>query len=221
MSVFVYHDPKTVGLSAATLISARLIEDPSAVLGIDYHENLLPAYEALSAMTESGLLNWNEAKVYQLFEFLPDGSGEQRIANLLGKALFAKTDISEKQYAVPYSTLRAPEVTAELFENAILADGGLDAALIAVRRDGSLLLNRGVDCPVTTHIERDQNDGFLTAGLSALMQAKRLIVVGIGRDCADAVRGMLKGSLTDSPLSALKLHPNATFLLDEEAAEML
>ena len=221
MSVFVYHEPKTVGECAATLLCAQLIRDPSSVLGIDYHENLLSVYESLSAMTERGLLNWNEAKIYQLFEFLPDGSGEQRIANLLGKALFAKTDISEKQYCVPYSSVRPQEVTADLYENAILSDGGLDAALLAVRRDGSLLMNRGTDCATVTHIERDETDGFTTVGLSALMQAKHLIVVGLGRDCADAVRSMLKGSLTESPLSALKLHPNATFILDEAAAEML
>ena len=221
MSVFVYHEPKTVGACAATLLCAQLISDPSSVLGIDYHENLLPVYESLSTMTENGLLNWNEAKIYQLFEFLPDGSGEQRIANLLGKALFAKTDISEKQYSVPFSSVRAAEVTADYYENAILSDGGLDVALVAVRRDGSLLMNRRSDCTTVTHIERDENDGFITVGLSALMQAKRLIVVGIGTDCAEATRSMLKGNLTESPLSALKLHPNATFILDEEAAEML
>lgn len=221
MSVFVYHEPKTVGVSAATLIAAQLIQTPSSVLGIDYHENLLPVYDSLSAMTENGLLNWNDAQIYQLFEFLPDESGEQRIANLLGKALFAKTDISEKQYAVPFSKTRAPETTADCYESAILKDGGLDVALLAVRRDGSLLMNRRADCAPFTHVERDEDDGFITVGLSALMQAKHLIVVGTGRECADAVRTMLRANLTESPLSALKLHPNATFILDEEAAEML
>ena len=138
MSVLIFRDEKTVGVCAATMIAAEVLREPNCVIGVDYHETLLPVYDSLSAMTENGLLAWNDAKIYQLFEFLPDDSGEQRIANLLGKALFAKTDISEKQYVVPFSTDRIPEETARLFEESILNDGGLDVALVAVRHDGTL-----------------------------------------------------------------------------------
>jgi len=221
MSVLIYRDPKTVGVSAATLIAAHLIADQKFVFGADYHEMLLPAYDALSEMTENGLLNWDEAHVYQLFEFLPDENGEQRIANLLGKALFAKTDISDRQYSVPFSVSLPEEITAEVFEQSILDDGGLDAALIAVRHDGSLLMNRAANSPLETHVERDEEDGFITVSLSALMQAKHLIVVATGNNSAEAVKTMLQGNVTESPMAALRLHSNVTFLLDEEAAALL
>ena len=220
-SVLIYRDPKTVGVCAATMIASHLLTDPNSVIGVDYHETLLSAFESLSAMTDNGLLDWGDARIFQLFEFLPDETGEQRIANLLGKALFARTDISEEQYVVPFSTDLSEEEAARTFENAILDAGGLDVALIAVRRDGSLLMNRAYDCPPETHHETIDQDGFITAGLSALMQAKHLIVVGSGRNAAAAVRTMLRGTLSDSPLAALRLHPGATFVLDEEAAEML
>ncbi len=221
MSVLIYRDPKTVGAAAATLIASHLITDQKFVFGADYHEMLLPVYDSLSAMTENGLLNWDEAHVYQLFEFLPDENGEQRIANLLGKALFAATDISDRQYSVPFSASMPPEITAEVFEQSILDDGGLDAALIAVRHDGSLLMNRSADSDPETHVVRDEEDGFITVGLSALMQAKHPIVVATGRNSSEAVKHMLQGTITESPMAALRLHPGATFLLDEEAAELL
>ena len=221
MSILIYRDPKTVGVAAATLIASHLIADQKFVFGADYHEMLLPTYDSLSAMTENGLLNWNEAHVYQLFEFLPDENGEQRIANLLGKALFAKTDISDRQYSVPFSATMPPESTSEFFEQSILEDGGFDAVLIAVRHDGSLLMNRSCDSDPETHVERDDGDGFITVGLSALMQGMHPIVVATGINSADAVRTMLKGNITESPVAALRLHPGATFLLDEEAAELL
>lgn len=221
MSVLIYRDSKTAGVCAATLFASHVLRDPGAVLGVDYHENLLPVYESLSAMTENGLLNWSEAHVYQLFEFLSDESKEQRIANLLGKALFAKTDISEEQYLVPFAEPDHAKEVADAFDRSIRLDGGLDASLIAVRQDGSLLMNRSVDAIPYTHPEMEDGNGFLTVGVATLMQTKHPIVVGLGKSCAEAVRNMIKGNLTDSPLSALKLHANATFILDEEAAELL
>ena len=221
MSVLVYKDEKTVGVCAATMIAAEMLTNPNCMIGADYHETLLPVYDSLSAMTENGLLAWNDVRIYQLFEFLPDESGEQRIANLLGKALFAKTDIIEKQYTVPFSSVHSPEETARLFEEAILNDGGLDVALIAVRHDGALLMNQSAERDPASHMEAIDGDWFITAGLNVLMQCKHPIVIATGKNVSGAVRAMLKGSLVDTPLAALRLHPGATFVLDEEAAELL
>lgn len=221
MSVLIYREPKSVGVAAATLLCAELLKDPAAMIGVDYHENLLPVYESLSAMTENGLLNWSDAHVFQLFEFLADASKEQRIANLLGKALFAKTDISDAQYAVPFADAEHADAAAAAYEQSIQKAGGLDAVLLAVRQDGALLMNHAADANPFTHKETEEGNGFITTGLAALMQAKHLIVVGLGGACAQAVKTMLQGSITESPLAALKLHPNVTFVLDEEASEML
>ncbi len=221
MSVLIYRDAKSVGVCAATLLASHILSEPNAAIGVDYHENLLPVYESLSAMTENGLLNWSEAKIFQLFEFLSDETSEQRIANLLGKALFAKTDISEEQYAVPFANTEQAEEVADSFEQRIRSAGGLDAALIAVRQDGSLLMNRKPDADPFVHPETEEGNGFITAGLTTIMQTKHPIIVGIGKSCAEAVKTMMKGSLTESPLSALKLHAGATFIFDEEAIELL
>ena len=221
MSVLIYHDAQTAGMCAATLFASHLLRDPKCVLGVDYHENLVPAYNMLASMTENDLLNWSEARIYQLFEFLADDSGEQRIANLLGKALFARTDVSEKQYAVPFAKEADAKPCADAFESSILADGGLDAALIAVRQDGSLLMNRSVSEEPYTHVLSGDGNGFITVGLAAIMQAKHPIIVATGSASAEAVKSMLHGSISDSPLAALKLHPQATFILDEEAASLL
>ena len=221
MSILIYRDPKSVGACAATLLASHILRDPSCTIGVDYHENLLPVYDSLSAMTENGLLNWSETHVFQLFEFLADETKEQRIANLLGKALFAKTEISDAQYRVPFSAIEHAAEAADAYEKSITDAGGLDAALIAVRQDGSLLMNRGTDADPFTHPETEDGNGFITVGLSAIMQTKHPIIVAIGGSCAQSVRTMLKGNLTESPLSALKLHAGATFILDEEAGEML
>lgn len=221
MNVLIYRNAESVWTGAAILIASHLLTDPKCVIGVDYHEMLVPVYRSLSVMTDRGLLNWDTAKVYQLFEFLPVGGIEQRIAKLLGKALFAKTGISEDQYTVPFSTELTPEETAKTFERSVLLDGGLDVALLAVRQDGSILMNRSADCDPAAHVENVDGDGFITAGTALLMQAKHPVVVAAGKAFAESVKAMLSGSLKDSPLAVLRLHPGATFIMDEEAAELL
>ena len=58
MSILIYRDAKTVGVCAATMIAAQILSEPNCVIGVDYHETLLPAFDSLSAMTENGLLAW-------------------------------------------------------------------------------------------------------------------------------------------------------------------
>ena len=221
MSVLIYRDAKSVGACASMLVASHLLTDPMCVLGVDYHETLLPVYESLSMLTENGILNWTDARIYQLYEFLPVNGSEQRIANLLGKALFSKTGVSEKQYAVPFSSELSPKAVSETFEQSILNDGGLDAVLVAVRQDGSLLMNTSADSELGIHEAKIDTDGFITAGIATIMQTKHPIIVAIGRNNAGAVKEMLCANLKDSPLAALRLHSNATFIMDEEAASLL
>lgn len=221
MSVLIYRNTESVGTCAAMLIASHMLTDPRCVIGVDYHESLLPTFYALNELTEHGLLRWDSTKVYQLFEFVPAENKEKRIAKLLGKALFAETGIAEEHYKIPFCSELTPKKTAEAFERSVLEDGGLDVALIAVRQDGSLLMNRTADCDPASHEETADGDSFVTAGLSMLMQAKHPIVVATGKAFSEAVKNMLSGNLTESPLAALRLHLGATFILDEEAAELL
>ena len=109
------------------------------------------------------------------------------------------------------------------FEDAILQAGGMDVALLTVGPDGSLLFNasEGEIAP-TTHVELYQGDKIVTAGLSTLMSAKKLIVLMTGQEMAEAARSVIKGAVNSNlPASMLQLHAAATFLLDEEAASLL
>jgi len=62
----------------------------------------------------------------------------------------------------------------------------------------------------------------LTVGMSAIMCAKRALMLATGREKAEAVGKMLNGPLTTRvPASFLQLHRDATALLDRAAASRL
>ena len=222
MSVLVFSDAQTAAAAAATLLAGQLIEKPSLVLGVDCAPALVSAFHSLSAMTANGLLNWGKATVFQLSERVRE-EGKASLRSFLDESLFGDLSLKSAQVLAPADASDNWADSCHGFEDAILQAGGMDVALLTVGPDGSLLFNgpEGEIAP-TTHVELYQGDKIVTAGLSTLMSAKKLIVLMTGQEMAEAARSAIKGAVNSSlPASMLQLHAAATFLLDEEAASLL
>ena len=222
MSVLVFSDAQTAAAAAATLLAGQLIEKPSLVLGVDCAPALVSAFHSLSAMTANGLLNWGKATVFQLSERVQE-EGKASLRSFLDESLLGDLALKSAQVLAPADASDNWADSCHGFEDAILQAGGMDVALLTVGPDGSLLFNgpEGEIAP-TTHVELYQGDKIVTAGLSTLMSAKKLIVLMTGQEMAEAARSAIKGAVNSSlPASMLQLHAAATFLLDEEAASLL
>ena len=222
MSVLVFSDAQTAAAAAATLLAGQMIEKPSLVLGVDCAPALISAFHSLSAMTANGLLNWGKATVFQLSERVQE-EGKASLRSFLDESLLGDLALKSAQVLAPADASDNWADSCHGFEDAILQAGGMDVALLTVGPDGSLLFNgpEGEIAP-TTHVELYQGDKIVTAGLSTLMSAKKLIVLMTGQEMAEAARSAIKGAVNSSlPASMLQLHAAATFLLDEEAASLL
>lgn len=222
MSVLVFSDAQTAAAAAATLLAGQLIEKPSLVLGVDCAPALVSAFHSLSAMTANGLLNWGKATVFQLSERVRE-EGKASLRSFLDESLLGDLALKSAQVLAPADASDNWADSCHGFEDAILQAGGMDVALLTVGPDGSLLFNgpEGEIAP-TTHVELYQGDKIVTAGLSTLMSAKKLIVLMTGQAMAETAQGAIRGAVrSDLPASMLQLHAAATFLLDEEAASLL
>ena len=222
MSVLVFSDAQTAAAAAATLLAGQLIEKPSLVLGVDCAPTLVSAFHSLSAMTANGLLNWGKATVFQLSERVRE-EGKASLRSFMDETLYGDLSLTNGQVLAPADASDNWADSCHSFEDAILQAGGMDVALLTVGPDGSVLFNgpEGEIAP-TTHVELYQGDKIVTAGLSTLMSAKKLIVLMTGQEMAEAARSAIKGAVNSSlPASMLQLHAAATFLLDEEAASLL
>ena len=222
MSVLVFSDAQTAAAAAATLLAGQLIEKPSLVLGVDCAPALVSAFHSLSAMTANGLLNWGKATVFQLSERVRE-EGKASLRSFLDESLLGDLALKSAQVLAPADASDNWADSCHGFEDAILQAGGMDVALLTVGPDGSLLFNgpEGEVAP-TTHVELYQGDKIVTAGLSTLMSAKKLIVLMTGQEMAETARSVIKGAVNSNlPASMLQLHAAATFLLDEDAASLL
>lgn len=63
---------------------------------------------------------------------------------------------------------------------------------------------------------------YVTMGPKAVMETRELVIMANGKRKAEAVKKLLTGPVTNNfPASILKLHPNVTLIIDEEAASLL
>ena len=223
MSVLIYRDVHTAGVAAATMFASALMENPRCNIGVTYDSSLDHTFDSLRAMLSDGLFSFADARLYQLCEFVPDSEDAASVQSLLSNALFSNVEITADRYVVPFDDNRNWVQICSDFESDILDHGGLDLVLLALRQDGSLLYNlAGEELAPVTHVETIGNEKVVSAGMATLMQAKKIMVVATGMDCAETVRHMLCGPVCDKqPVSYLALHQNVTFILDEEAASLL
>ena len=222
MSVLVFSDAQTTAAAAATLLAGQLIEKPSLVLGIDSADALSPVFHSLSAMTANGLLSWGKATVFQLSERVRE-EGKASLRAFMNESLYGELSLSDRQVIAPDDASENWADSCHGFEDAILQAGGMDVLLLSVGQDGSLLFNAPEgDVAPTTHVELYRGEKIVTAGLSTLMSARKLIVFMTGREMAETAQSAIRGAVNSNlPASMLQLHAAATFLLDEEAASLL
>jgi 6-phosphogluconolactonase/glucosamine-6-phosphate isomerase/deaminase len=117
--------------------------------------------------------------------------------------------------------------------------GGLDAILLGIGADGhycgnlpgttkfsDLTTEVACDEKMKQRIGRlfnDENDvpeSYVTMGPRSIMNAKHLILAACGAHKAEIIRTFLEGGVDEKiPASILKMHPNLTLLVDEEAGK--
>jgi len=126
------------------------------------------------------------------------------------------------------------------YENTITKAGGLDMVFVEIGSQGQIGLNFGpcglaegtivVDIPehvVDNHarfFERYRNTPrhAFTMGLRTVLSAHRLFAIASGDTTADAVSQIILGTFNENaPATCIRLHENAVFYLDVNAASKL
>ena len=127
------------------------------------------------------------------------------------------------------------------YDKIIRNDGGLDAIMIGMGSDGHFCGN----LPNITKFEYETYeiladekmkellgselgdikyapDSYVTMGPKSVFAAKKIILIVNGKHKASIVKKALEGPVTEEvPSSILRLHPDITIILDEEAASEL
>jgi len=165
--------------------------------------------------------DWSQIKIFILDVNYPQNPSEPE-----SFYSFAKKYLPAKKFFILDSRTQNPEQECREYERKIIQAGGLDLAVLGIGANGHIAYNEpGTSFDSLTHLAKLQNQKFefgLTIGIKTIMSAKKIILLAKGAAKAVIVKRAIEGPVDIScPASILQTHPDATYILDQEAGALL
>ncbi|MCI8538572.1 MAG: glucosamine-6-phosphate deaminase [Oscillospiraceae bacterium] len=237
MNIISVKDYDALGVQAAKLIAAQVIQKPDCVLGLATGSSPISTYQALIEWYNKGLLDFSKVRTVNLDEYRGlQPTHDQSYAYFMRDNLFDHINIDKANTNIPDGTNPDAEAEAARYEAVIAGLGGIDLQLLGLGFNGHIGFNEPApEFPVTTHCV-DLTDSTIqankrffasagdvprqayTMGIRAIMQARRVVMVVSGGGKAGIIKEAFTGPVTPQvPASILQLHPNFTLVADEAA----
>ena len=225
---------------AAEIVAARFRAKPDAVLLLPTGTTPLGMYGRLAQLHAEEGLSFVRATFFNLDEYLglaPDHPASYHV--YMEETFYELVDADPARVHVPDGSAPDPEAECERYEAAIREAGGVDLAVLGIGRNGHIGFNEpGASFGSRTRVVRlaestrrvnaadfEGNrapERAITVGMATIFEAREVLLLASGANKAGAVAAAVEGEISESvPASILRRHPNATFLLDAEAASSL
>ncbi len=241
MEIIVRKDYHAICQETAGLILQAWRKKKNLVLGLPTGKTPLGLYDQLVGLSERGELDFSEVVTFNLDEYLGlDENHPQSFARYMDERLFRHVNIKKENTHVLSGRPADVEEHCRDYERKIRSVGGIDVQVLGIGHDGHiaydvpssslvsrtrlLTLTREVVKANAPYYERESDVPrfCLTMGVGTILEAKTVILMASGRDKAAITAKAIEGPVTASvPASALQLHPQVKFVLDEDAAAEL
>ncbi|MEM6315234.1 MAG: glucosamine-6-phosphate deaminase, partial [Planctomycetota bacterium] len=234
---------KAVAAEIAKLIRTKADAGQQAVLGLATGSTPTGVYDELIRLHQDDGLSFRNVVTFNLDEYYPMQPDElQSYVRFMNEHLFDHVDIDRANVHIPDGTLPIEAVRefCKSYERKIAEAGGLDFQILGIGRTGHVGFNepgsskesktRMITLDTLTRMDA-ASDFFgewnvprkaITMGVSTILGAKRVVLMGFGEHKAPVVRKAVEGEV-DAQIAAsfLQDHPNARFVLDPAAASEL
>ena len=176
---------------------------------------------------QEGKVSFKNVKTFNLDEYLGlDGNHDQSYRYFMNHNLFNHIDINEENTHVPGFINSDEEIALK---------GGIDIQLLGLGSDGHIAFNEpGTPFDSLTHISElteqtiTDNARFFasiedvptkacTMGVQPIMNAKKIVLIALGKNKVEAVRKLIHGEIDINwPCTILKNHPDVTIYVDSD-----
>jgi glucosamine-6-phosphate deaminase len=238
MQVIILNSAEQIGDYAADVVLRGAARKTVKTLGVATGSSPLPVYAALErrwAPELSGL------SAFALDEYvgLPYEHPESYHA-VIDREVTQRLRLDPSRVHVPDGAANDVEQACLDYESAIRDAGGIDLQILGIGGSGHIGFNEPTSSlssrtriKTLTPQTRQDNARFfptladvpmhcITQGLGTILDARKVILVAQGKRKASAIARAVEGPLSSMcPGSVLQLHPDATILLDEDAASEL
>jgi glucosamine-6-phosphate deaminase len=237
MRVVIRSSPGAAAAEAAAIVAGLLARQPGAALALPTGRTSELLYRALVRRHRGGRLRASRARVFNLDEFAGLAPGDPRsFAAWLDRLLLRHLALRRAQVHL-IDGARPWRDAAAAHERAIARAGGLSLAVLGIGVNGHVGFNEPAGSLAdATHRERLTaatrqvwGEAFggrravpthaITMGIGTILRARAVLVLATGRMKAAIVARAVRGPITTRvPASLVRLHPDATIVLDADAA---
>ncbi len=230
MNVDVRDGAAEVAQAAADLVCRLLAQKPDAVLGLPTGGTPLALYGELARRCHEGLVTFRRATLFALDELLGLRDGDPRTFRAtLQEAVVGRADVDPARF-------HSPDGDGAAYEALLARTGGLDLVLLGIGKNGHIAFNEpGSDRSTRTRrvsLTQETMAGMArafapdpppreatTIGVATILEARRAVLLATGDGKAAAVARAVSGPIGPAcPASWLRVHADATFLVDAAAA---
>jgi glucosamine-6-phosphate deaminase len=242
MLVILKRDADQVSRQAAQLVASAVRRKPSLVLGLATGSTMIGVYRHLVRLHQEGSLDFSQVVTFNLDEYLGlAATHPQSFHFFMQQHFFAHVNVTPRNIHIPDGTIHENyDQYCASYEEAVRTVGGIDIQLLGIGRNGHIGFNE----PTSSIASRtrlkvlsketldDNSKSFapgeqsprcaITMGIGSILDARKVLLIGTGANKAAAVAKSIEGPITSAvSASALQLHPDVTFLVDDAAASQL
>ena len=242
MLVILKRNSEEISLQAAQLIAGAIRKNPAVVLGLATGSTMIGVYKNLVTMHQQGSLDFSHMVTFNLDEYLGiPADHPQSFHHFMHEHLFAHVNVNPANIHIPDGTIKGNyEEYCDCYEEEINKAGGIDLQLLGIGRNGHIGFNEPTSSigsrtrlKVLSRETIDDNSKFfaageespkcaITMGIGTILEARKILLLATGDSKASAIAKSIEGPVTCSvSASALQLHPEVTFVIDEAAAAQL
>jgi glucosamine-6-phosphate deaminase len=227
--------------AAAQTVAQLLNRKPDAVLGLATGSTPLGLYKELARMHKDESLDFSHVTTFNLDEYVGlRANHDQSYHYFMNENFFKHVNVPVQNIHVPSGTANNYEAFCAWYEQRIKDCGGIDLQVLGIGSDGHIAFNEpGSSLGSRTRIKTlakqtiDDNARFfarpedvpiyaITMGVGTIMESRKVILLANKKNKAEAVALSVEGPVScQITASALQLHPDAMFFIDEDAAGKL
>jgi len=242
MLVILKRNDEEISHQAAQLIASAVRKKPALTLGLATGSTMVGVYKHLVALHKQGSLDFSRVVTFNLDEYLGlPGAHPQSFHHFMRENLFAHVNVDQRNIHIPDGTISANyDQYCASYEEAIRKAGGIDLQLLGIGRNGHIGFNEPTSSigsrtrlkVLSKETLDDNSKSFapgeesprcaITMGIGTILEARKILLLATGVSKSAAVAKSIEGPISSAvSASALQLHPEVTFLIDEAAASQL
>lgn len=239
MEIRIFKTVREASIYSAAIMEHIIKNNPFPVLGLATGSTPIPLYQQLIQMHHYGL-DFSHVTTVNLDEYVGlRGDHPQSYRYFMQHQLFDHINIDPSNTYVPNGSVQDLQEECERYDH-IIQDHPIDIQVLGIGINGHIGFNEpNPTLSSKTHIVKlaeetiqanarffDSPDQVpthaITMGLQSILLSTQILLLAFGKEKAKAVYEAIHGGVnTNLPASILQLHPNVTFVLDEESASLL